>query len=126
MTTQVILTLRDEMYQRAKILARITGRTVQEILTSRFDQVIPAFDPNNLEETMRVLSDDEVLQLADGMMSSEEDAGMRVLMAENSKGRIDAAGREELEALLKVYEQGTLIKVHAIGEAVRRDLRTIP
>lgn len=123
MTIQVTLNVLDEQYRRAEQLAALTGRTVEAILTDRLNDFIPDYPLEHIEEIVKLLSDAQVLHLANSMMNTIQNQRMSELLEEQQAGQIDSIGRDELESLLKIYDRGTTIKSYALNEAIQRGLR---
>jgi hypothetical protein len=69
------------------------------------------------------LTDAEVLATADAMMPEPEDSRMSELLRLQGAGRLTAADRSELGALMEMYKRGQLRKALAMVEAVKRGLR---
>jgi hypothetical protein len=124
MSTQVTVTLTDEIYRRAEYLARLTGRDVEDILTEALSISLQSFDsPSPLRMPVADLSDGEVLALADSTMEASQDQRMSELLYKQQAGELTPDEQPELAALMQVYQHGLLRKAQALNEAVRRGLR---
>lgn len=77
----------------------------------------------NDERPIEVLSDDEVIALADLRFTNEQDEEFSDLLFMNREGELDDKGRERLNEYMKVYEKGMLRKSEALRIAVERGLR---
>jgi hypothetical protein len=75
---------------------------------------------------MAKLPDAEVLAMADMMMSPEDDSRMSVLLDKNRESQLQPGEKEELDELMRVYQDGMLTKSSGWAEAVRRKLRESP
>jgi dsDNA-binding SOS-regulon protein len=69
------------------------------------------------------LSDQEVLALTELQLTDEQQAVLSDLLAKNQDKTLDAGGRRQLDALMRIYERGLLRKAQALRVAVQRGLR---
>ncbi len=122
MTLQITINVSEDNYRRAERLAQLTGRTVQDVVEEQLNGSVPHYPLEHIEEIVKLLSDAQVLLLANSMMDAVRLERFSELMERNRSGVISKAERDELESLLKVYHQGNLMKGHAIGEAIQRGL----
>jgi hypothetical protein len=121
MTTQVTITLPDEVYRDAERLAQQTGRDVTEVIASTLEiSLAPLRQPSQPVEAM---SDEEVLLLSESWMDETQNARMSMLLEKQQSGEMDEGEQHELSLLLYVYQEGSLRKARALAEAVRRGLR---
>ncbi len=81
---------------------------------------IPLLDD---ERPIAVLSDDEVLALAELKFTNEQDDEFSDLLYMNREGELDDKGRDRLNEYVKAYEKGMLRKSEALQAAVERGLR---
>jgi hypothetical protein len=127
MSTQVIVTLPDEVYQRAERLAQLTGRNVADILADTADTIVlslPPLDlPAKIHKPITDLSDEDVLTLAELQMHPDQDRKLSLLLDQQQAGGLPDAERVELLALMQLYQEGLLRKAQALHEAVKRGLR---
>ena len=125
MSTQVTVTLPDDTYRRAEYLARMTGRTIADVLA---DTIYHSLNPLGVQRTaiepVAELSDTEVLALADSQMDPTQDRRFRDLLEKEQSGQLTDDERPALLALMQVYQDGLLRKAQALHEAVRRGLRS--
>lgn len=123
MSTQIIITLPDDIYQRAERFARLANRDVASILVDTIQLSIPPVsgDISNLEP-VSVLSDEQVLVLTELQMESEQDARLSELLDRQQSGTLNEGDRSELQTLIQVYQEGLLRKATALAEAVKRGL----
>ena len=127
MSNRITLTLRDDVFKRAKMLAANSGRPVADLLTDAIDaSLAPLGNPGKSRPPVRKLSDRKVLELADSMMVAKQDRRLSVLLGRQREGELTPPERVELMALMQVYQDGLLRKAQAIAEAVRRGLRGPP
>ncbi len=125
MSTQVTLTLPDEIYRRAEWLAQLTSRDVTDILSATIELSLPAINAG-VEQAVRPmaeLSDAEVLALTDLQMEATQDQRLSQLLDHQQAGELTDADRATLIGLMQGYQEGLLRKAQALQEAVRRGLR---
>jgi len=124
MSTQVTLTLPDEVYRRAERLAQLSSRDVADVLADTIAlSLLPVTLESEAVEPVSALSDEEVLVLADLQMAPEQDQRLSSLLDKQQAGILIETERSELLALMQVYQESLLRKAQALHEAVRRGLR---
>ena len=124
MSTQVTLTLPDELYEHAKRWATITQRDLSETLTDALTIVLtPVYTTPRLERPVSSLSDEDVLALSKVQMRPAQGRRLSELLEEQREGVLAESERPELLALMHVYDQLWLRQSEALAEAVRRGLR---
>jgi hypothetical protein len=130
MSTQIIITLPDDIYQRAERFARLANRDVASILVDTIQLSIPPVsgDISDLEP-VSVLSDEQVLVLTELQMEPEQDSRLSELLVgvarrrhRQQSGTLSEGDRSELQTLMQVYQEGLLRKATALNEAVKRGL----
>lgn len=124
MSTQVIITLPDEIYHRAERLAQLIHRDVADILADTLALSLPplSLQPEAVRPIME-LSDEDVLALAELQMEPDQDRRLSVLLEGQQAGELTDAERPELLALMQLYQERLVRKAQALREAVRRGLR---
>jgi hypothetical protein len=123
MSTQIIITLPDEIYQRAERFARLANRDVASILVDTIQLSIPLVSGDVTDlEPVSVLSDEQVMVLTELQMESEQDAQLSELLDRQQSGTLTEGDRSELQTLMQVYQEGLLRKATALSEAVKRGL----
>ncbi len=124
MSTQVAVTLPDEVYHRAERLAQLTNRKIAEILADTIELSLPPFSfQSGPVRPIAELSDEEVLALTELQMEPDQDRRLSTLLDKQQAGVLTEAERAELLALMQVYQEGLLQKAQALREAVQRGLR---
>ena len=124
MSTQITLTLSNELYERAKRWATITQREVSETLTDALTIVLtPVYTAPGLEKPVASLSDEEVLVLAGAQMEPAQGRRLSELLEKQREGELTEGERSTLLALMQVYNQLWIRQSEALAEAVRRGLR---
>jgi hypothetical protein len=123
MTTQVMITLPDEVYQQAARFAQLANRDVESVLSDRLQLAIPEMQLTNLDVVpVSILSDKQVLALTELQMEPDQDEQLSVLLDRQQAGLLVDSERSELDSLMQVYREGLLRKATALSEAVKRRL----
>jgi len=124
MSTQVTLTLSDELYERARHWATITQRDLSQALTDVLTIVLhPVHATPGPERPVSSLSDDEVLALSQAQMRQIQGSRLSKLLEKQREGVLTERERPELLALMQTYNQLWIRQSEALAEAVRRGLR---
>ena len=124
MSTQVTLTLPDELYEHARRWATITQRDLSETLTDALIIVLtPVYTTPRLERPVSLLSDEDVLALSRAQMKPAQRRRLSELLEKQREGALAKGERPELLALMQVYSQLWIRQSEALAEAVRRGLR---
>jgi hypothetical protein len=123
MTTDVTITLSDEVYARAERFARLANRDVAALLSDRLQLSIPEVVAEG-ESIVAVsaLSDAEVLALTELQLDPVQDQRLTLLLDRQQAGVLIADERSELRMLMQLYQEGLLRKATALAEAVKRGL----
>lgn len=123
MSTQITITLSDDVYQRAERFARLASRDLASVLAETIQLSIP---PVSLEaaalEPVSALSDEKVMALTELQMEPDQDARLSDLLERQQAGILTEEERPELQPLMQIYQEGLLRKATALSEAVRRGL----
>ena len=124
MSTQVIVTLSDDLYAQAQHWAALTHRDVPQLLTEALALVLtPLGPPTVAVPPVAMLSDTEVLALAQVQMAPQHGHRLDQLLAKQGEETLTAQEQAELLALMQVYQQLWVQQSEALAEAVRRGLR---
>ncbi|HZG38854.1 MAG TPA: hypothetical protein VEZ50_09255, partial [Nodosilinea sp.] len=123
MSTQVTITLPDDIYQRAQRFAHLANRDVASVLT---DSILFSM-PTVREEALMLppiasLEDEEVIALTQLQMEPEQDQRLSWLLDRQQEGTLLQSEQLELQALMQIYQEGLLRKATALAEAVKREL----
>lgn len=123
MSTQITITLPDEVYQQIERFARLANRDVASILADTIQNSIPftradIFDLKPVSD----LSDEQVLALTELQMEPDQDARLSELLDRQQAGILVENERLELQILMQIYQEGLLRKAIALSEAVKRGL----
>jgi len=123
MTTQIIITLPDEIYQRAELFAKLANRDVASVLADTIQLSIPSVRANVLDlEPIADVSDEQVLALTELQMEPDQDTRLSELLDRQQAGLLFEDERLELQSLMQIYQEGLLRKATALSEAVKRGL----
>ena len=123
MSTQVTLTLPDDLVKNAQDWSALTHRTVTETLTDALRSVLTPIeiDPKS-EESISLLNDEEVLALAHVKMNERQAAELNRLLVIQREGTLSESEQRSLEALMQVYNQLLIRQSEALAEAVKRGI----
>ena len=123
MGVQITVTLPEHVYQRAQRLAELTQNDVADGLVAALD-TLPSLVPQiAISAPVESLSNDEIIALTNLQMNAEQDDRLSELLRKQQEEDINEVEKIELQALLRLYEIGTLRTAQALAEAVRRGLR---
>lgn len=121
MSTDITVSLSDELRQRAQIWAEQSGRSLPEFLAETIElSLFPLGTPSPPAATW---ADEEVLEAAEDFFSPDDDRRLSDLLALQRESSLDAAGRDELGRLMQLYQERLARKAIALREAIRRGLR---
>lgn len=117
MTAKITLNLSDEVYHQAELLAQQRHRSVSEILVETLENfLLPTAKP------VSALSDSEVIALTQLRLQPFQEQRLSELLEHQQCGTITDFEREELQALIHIYEDRLLRQAQALNESVRRGL----
>jgi hypothetical protein len=123
MSTEITLTLPDEVYQRAERFARLANRDVAGVLVETIQLSMPYVRADVTElESLSALSDEQVVALTELQMELDQDARLSELLDRQQAGTLAKNERLELQTLMQIYQEGLLRKATALSEAVKRGL----
>ena len=123
MSTQITITLPDEVYQRAERFARLANRDIASVLVDTIQLSIPPIRADIFDlEPISDLPDEQVLALTELQMEPDQDARLSELLDRQQAGFLTENERLELQALMQIYQEGLLRKATALSEAVKRGL----
>lgn len=124
MSTQVRITLHDEVYRRAKRLAQMSNRNIEDLLAQAIElSLSPVGAEAGNYKPVSKLSDGEVLELSEMQMAAKQDRRFSRLLNKQQSGTLRNNEEPELLALMLSYQENLLRKAQALREAVRRGLR---
>ncbi len=79
MSTQITITLTDEVYQRAERFARLANRDIASVLADTIQLSIPPISEEVLDP-VSILSNEQVLALTQLQMEPDQDAQLSHLL----------------------------------------------
>ncbi len=131
MSTQITITLTDDVYQKADRFARLANRDIASILADTIQSSIPNISEAATTLTpISLLSDADVLALTELQMEPAQDLQLSTLLDRQQAGLLTdiespeerLRQRSELQLLMQTYQEGLLRKATALSEAVKRKL----
>jgi hypothetical protein len=123
MSNQITITLPDDVYQKAEHFARLANRDLASVLVDTIQFSIPPISPEATTlKPVSALSDQQVLDLTELQMKSEEDSRLSELLDRQQAGILTESEYSELQALMQIYQEGLLRKATALSESVKRGL----
>ena len=123
MSTEITITLPDEVYQNAERFAHLANRDIASVLADAIHQAIPLTKQTTLDlEPISTIPDDTVLALTQLEMDPDDDARLSQLLNYQQAGLLSDEERTELQQLMQLYQEGLLRKATALAEAVKRGL----
>src|SRR5438105_3111509 len=99
MSTQVILNLPDETYQRVAEYAEFAHRDLSEIVATALASTLPSSEAIQQLQGIAKISDQEVLALTELRLESETDRRLSELLDRKQAGTISDSERVELASL---------------------------
>jgi hypothetical protein len=124
MSTQITLSLPEEVLERATLWATRVGRPVGELLAEAIElSLLPLGGSAERGDSITTWTDEEVLAATEAELSPADDRRLSELLHRQQAATLTAAERPELQALMQLYQAGLLRKATALREAVRRGLR---
>jgi hypothetical protein len=131
MSTQITITLTDDVYRKADRFARLANRDIASVLADTIQSAIPNISEAATTLTpISLLSDADVLALTELQMEPAQDLQLSTLLVQlcctggnrQQAGLLTDIDRSELQILMRIYQEGLLRKATALSEAVNRKL----
>jgi len=123
MVMQITMSIPDNVYQRAKILADMIDDNIETILSMMLELSLPRFIPDlDLSVSVDLLSDDVLLSATQLRLISEQSERHSQLLYHQQNSTLTAVEKNELKTLNHVYELGVVYQSQAYTEAVKRGL----
>lgn len=119
---QITVDLPRKIYDEAERLANQTGQELEDILLTALEISLPTLTDQLASESLESLPDDKLLELVNSQMSEQQNARMSELLAKQQDTQLDPFEARELAFLVYVYEEGSLRKIKAMTEAVKRGI----
>ena len=127
MSTEITLSLPEELVEQAEILASRTGRQVDAVLNDVLQLSLSSV--GSLSKDRKPWADcenEEVLSACEISFDENTEARFSELLERQRAKELTDTERSELAALMQRYKDGLLLKAEAIHEAVRRGIRPSP
>lgn len=123
MSTQITITLPDDVYQRAERFARLANRDLASILADTIQlSLLPIAEESLDFEPVSTLANEALLALTKLEMEPAQDSRLSELLDQQQAGLLSDNERSELQDLMQIYQRGLLRKATALSEAVKRGL----
>jgi len=116
MTEIVTLELSESLAKKAKEIAALTHRRLEDVLVEWIDRAIS-------ELPVEYLPDEQVLALCDLQMEPDQQQTLSQLLASNKEEQLNDVEIKQLNELMQVYRRGLLRKARAFKVAVERGLK---
>ena len=123
MSTQVAITIPEQVYKKARRLAQLTHCKVGDLLAEAIAlSLAPVTTSSEVSPPVTELSDKEVLALTKLELPATQDRRLSRLLLGQQAGKLTREEVAELISMMLVYQEGILRKAQALREAVRRGL----
>jgi hypothetical protein len=126
MTIKVTLDLPNGVVEHARLYSRSTRGTLEGVLSDSLEMLWPMLENTSVDklyEDVTNLSDQDVLELADLKLGSEQNERLGDLQSKGKAEGLTQTEQFELLGLMQIYRLGMLRKAQGLAEAVRRGLR---
>jgi hypothetical protein len=107
----------EAAYERARVLAKYTGKSIEQILADTMNRY-------GHEPSIEQLRDEEVLKIADSRLSQQQQEELDMLLTLGNARKLEPQQKAQLDKLMEVYRLGQVRKALAMKEAVERGLRS--
>lgn len=111
----VTLQLPERVTVTARQVAKHTKRQLEDVLLDWLDRSVE-------ELPVEVLTDEQVLLLADSQLPADQQQELSSLLAMNREGTLSARQQVRLNQLMQSYRRGLIRKAQALQVAVNRNL----
>jgi hypothetical protein len=123
MSTQVTITLPDEVYQQAERFAHLANRDVASVLADSILLSIPAIrEESFMLAPISSLENEEVIALTQLQLEPDQDQKLSLLLDRQQEATLNSSEQMELATLMQIYQEGLLREAIALSEAVKRGL----
>lgn len=126
MSVKVTLDLPTSVVENASRFSQSLHLPMEDVLADSLETLWPTGDSDSayhLFEDVTILSDEEVLALANLKMSVEQNTRLGKLQSKGKEQGLNQAERVELLGLMQIYRLGLLRKSQGLAEAVRRGIK---
>src|SRR5687767_889376 len=109
MSTEVTVTLPDEIYRRVERLAQLTHRDIADVVTDTLTLSLPPLpSQSDTLPPIASLSDAEILALSELQMEPGQDRRLSFLLERQQAELCSESERAELATLMQRYQEGLL------------------
>lgn len=122
MSEQITVTLPDHLYKRVQRLAELLGHHLSPVINESLGMALPPLASELQDDPIETLSDEQILSLAESMMSELNSVRMSYLATKQKNVTLNESELAELQMLIELYDVGQLRKAHALAEAVKRGI----
>lgn len=126
MSIKVTLDLPNGVVEHAQQVSQSMHRSLEDVLRDSLETLWPPVDQalvRKVYEDVALLSDQDVLALANLKMSATQSEQYEDLMAKSKEKELNQAEQLELLSLMQISRLGLLRKSQGLAEAVRRGLK---
>jgi hypothetical protein len=116
MSETVTLEIPDDLARRARALAALTNRRLEEAVLDWIGRAVA-------EPPVEAISDEKLLALCDLRLDDARQSALSDLLALQREAPLDPEARDELHSLMLDYRRGLVLKARAWKEAVARGLK---
>lgn len=116
MAEVVTLELSDMLAHQAREIAASAHQRFEDMLIELIERSI-------YDLPVESLPDDQVLELCEMQLDSEQQTRLDDLLARNREGQLEESERQQLDELMQTYRRGLVRKARAWKVAVERGLK---
>jgi hypothetical protein len=113
---QLTVEIPDDLARRAKALAAVSNRRLEDAVVEWIDRAVA-------EPDLADLPDAKVLELCDATLDDARQRELSDLLGRWREGELAETEERRLDELMAVYRRGLVLKARAAHEAVARGLR---
>lgn len=117
---EITVALTDDVYERVEHYARLTGLSLEEVITQGVDLAFPMLPWPS--QPVTELNDSQVIALADLQMEAGQAQRHQALLQRQSAATLTEIERIELTQLTNLYRVALWRKSEGLREAVHRGL----
>ncbi|MCU0239140.1 MAG: hypothetical protein MUC29_06840 [Pyrinomonadaceae bacterium] len=118
---EVTLNLSETTFQYISELAKKSKTTFGKVIENTFEHKYEQ-EVQNLKESVKYCSDDEVLNLANLMMPEKQSIQLNILLKKNGEESLSKTEKNKLESLMQISRMYLLRKAIGMAEATTRGL----
>lgn len=128
MNKTITLNLPEDVYNRANSIAQLISRDLADVLIEAISLSLSPTSPlgesdSSKAESIKSLSDSQVIVLSELQMNPEQDSRLSQLLLKQQADTLSETERPELWTLMQIYQTLLVKKSTALREAVSRGLR---